>query len=529
MRHLTFFRRAAVLSSAAALALGCGAQSGDSEDRFPGGAGAGPSTGSGGTGAFGTKCPDCNALGDNEEGRAAISDDTQFAASGAGGGQLTNPSTAPACAGISNTPKRLESALGSGSSLASATLTRGLISMGKAPLPQHVRTQDLLNYFPPSFATTNTPANGDSTAPQVVVELAKRAVGGDITGATDYDLLVAVQAPTSQTNDSPDVLIVLDTTPSMSEGLERAKSAAVTLVQKLPVASQIRVRTSDSATDLRAAAGASRDELISELQQISLLEDERPFALTLDGAYADSALRPGGRVFVLTDGADDPLTIAADAIVAGANQDVVINGLAFAPPDEHGDRFFRALAWLGRGHYAFIDTDTEAESVLSQHLPAMLGTELQDVRVALSLPWHFKNVPRDTEELLELDGGSNKPQNMGPAAVGSFLYQLRTCDSTLVNTNLGDEITVTVRYRRDGSDFIELPLTLKVAELLKSPNQRVVRAAAIYTYAESLKTLDAKRLVHAMATLDSAASATGDTTLQGLSALLSQHPLLSAP
>jgi hypothetical protein len=158
----------------------------------------------------------------------------------------------------------------------------------------------------------------------------------------------------------------------------------------------------------------------------------------------------------------------------------------------------------------------------------MLNTELRDVRVALSLPWHLRNVPRETEQIIQF-GQGNKPQNLGPAAVSSFLYHLRTCDSTLVNVNASDTLTVTVRYKRDGDEFSELPLSFELSKLLAAEHQRVVRAAAIHTYAESLKTLDVLRLLYAQERLTNAVAATGDATLVGLSALLSQHPLLLQP
>ncbi len=527
-------RRHAPLLALAAL-TSCGAQEGSSDDRNNFGAGA---ASSGGAGAGGTpsKCTDCTPIGDGSEESGGYSEAEDVTAAGAAGG---SSSLDESCGLLSGKSRIIESSLGSGSSFASAELTRELLMQGIAPLPQHVRTQDLLNYYPPDFDSPMAPANGaDPNAPKIMVEMAPRSTSGGQNSPTEYDLFVAVQAPNTQLVSPPAVVVVLDTSQSMTpEGLERGKYAAASLISKLPEKTAVQVRTTDASAKLSAEPGAPRDQLLAELAAISILDGERPFAQALVDAYASGPLAQGTRVFAITDGADAPGTISSDPIAAAAeNLDVVLNSIAVGPALEepalpgagaHGDRFFRALAWIGRGHYMYLDKAEEADTVFSQHLPAMLQTELRDVRVELLLPWHFSIVRSASEQTVNF--AQTKPQNMGAGAVASFLYQLRTCDGKLP-TSSPQDITITVRYKRQDAEFIDVPIVVKLQSLFDAPNhQKLKRALAIQAYAESLKTLDKRRLADAKAKLDSAASAFPDPVLMGLSNLLAQHPLLPSP
>ncbi len=510
-------RRHAPLLALAALTA-CGAQNASSDDSTPFGAGAAPG-GAGASGGTPNKCTDCNPLGDGS-GESGGYSEQEVQTSGVAG---ASSSLDESCGLLSGKSRIIESSLGSGSSFASAELTRELLMQGIAPLPQHVRTQDLLNYYPPDFDSPVAPANGaDPNAPKIMVEMAARSTSSGQNSSTEYDLFVALQAPNNQLVSPPRVVVVLDTSRSMKDGFERGKYAAASLISKLPEKTSVLVRTTDASAMLSAEPGAPRDQLLAELAAISLLEGERPFAHALVDVYASGQLNPGTRVFAITDGADAPDTINSDPIATAANDhDVVLNSIAVGPALEHGDRFFRALAWIGRGHYMYLDKAEEADDVFSQHLSAMLQTELRDVRVELLLPWHFSIVRSASEQTVNFT--QTKPQNMGAGAVASFLYQLRTCDAQLTNSPQ-EPLTITVRYKRGDSDFIDVPVVVSLQALFDAPDhQKLKRALAIQSYAESLKTLDESRLSAAKASLDAAAP---DPVLTGLSDLLAKHPLL---
>ncbi|MEZ4219676.1 MAG: vWA domain-containing protein [Polyangiaceae bacterium] len=479
-----------------------------------------PNPGSGGEGSTGA-CTDCNEKG-GPEGSGYTEEESTGNASQAA---PTANGLADGCADMSSLARRVETNLSGDKSFASPALTRALLSQDIAPLPAHVRTQDFLNYYPPDFAKpvgTSAPS-GVSDVPELMVELAPHSKASKLDPAAQYDLLVAVRAPVLPPPSAPEVMVVLDTTPSVGEaGLERGKHAASTLIGKLPADAKIVLKTSDPALDARANGLEEREQLLADLTQVSLLGGERSFSETLEAATAEADQH--ARVFLVTDGEDDPTQLDASALAARTEKGMVVHSIAIGAPLAHGDRYFRALAWVGRGYYLYVDSDQEAESLLTAHLPGMLSSALQDVRVELLLPWYFKVVRDGSEQ--SLDFTQTKPQNIGPGATATYLFRLEVCDGNLPYTT-PDVVKVALRYNADNGESVALPADLSLDALLApNANPQLPRTLAIRDYAEALKTLDSQRLAEAKQRLDQVGATFPDPALTQLSSLLEHHPLL---
>ncbi len=427
---------------------------------------------------------------------------------------LPPPTVDAACATFNETSRVLETRLGSGTSFASPELAQAVLWQNLAPIPQLVRTQDFLNYFPPALPELkNTPE---------VPTIAARA--RQLGSGTEFDLLVVVKAPAVPAT-AQRVLVMIDDTASMG-GLDfdtplgRAKAMAAEIVTQ--------AKGSDAKLTLRTATGltlSSLDELQATTDETSL---NGAVQVTLDAA-AD--FQAGDRVFLITDGMDDVEELPRGALESAAKMGVRVNVIGTAKAKEHADRYFRAIARAGLGYYAYAGSDHGVTRTTGL-LPQMFRTALYDVAVELSLPWYFETVGPTTEALVNLEDA--RQQDLASEGTQTYLFRLRACDKDLpVNTDYHSPVKISARYKMtpDGSyETADVPV-VAFHELLQDGAEGVQRASAIFEVAEALKTLDRQRLLDAQAGLKAALAVMGgegqDPELGTLQQALALHPLVA--
>lgn len=417
------------------------------------------------------------------------------------------------CPGVSAVPRQREFTVGDPDSFASPAIALELLRAGVAPIPQLVRSQDFLNYFPPAPPYSGHPNTTDVSS----ATLQLRHLEG-----TSYDLAVSIRASDVAPPASARVVVLIDDTASMGDAaapgspLGRAKRIASRIIELAPPGVLLRTVT--------GVAIASPDDL-----QNAGLEASINLALASVISAADTApLDQHDRLFLLTDGKDDPAFLPPE-LERFPILDASLHVISVAAPLDHPDRYFRAASNLGRGHYVHAGSELEAQVVETQRLPEMLMAALRDVRLQLELPWYFEVEEPPTEALVGDEVGASPKKNLGSGASHTFLFRLTACHESAVDPSA--LLTATLSFV-DPSGLRAQVMISDVAALLLDPKSSddLLRLRAVYTAAEALKTLDRDALLSAHgAVLAAAKAGTGDPRLVDLHLQLAKHPLLAAP
>ncbi len=442
---------------------------------------------------------------------------------GGGAGGTQQPSIPAACAGLTQVDRPVTTATSDANGWASAAWAREQLLQLTSPLPLGIRTQDFLNYYFVDIAGKNNNATSGANStiePWVTVQMAPSANVPKL-----FNLMVALQAPPATSTPPRWLSIVVDTRPDMAgPALERAQATLLALAAHLSKGDHVSIVTTDHASDVQSffVSEPGAPGLQMAAQSLTLgSEGNLPDALAKAYATAQSEGAPSGadrRMLLISNGHDDPETLPADAIKSAAASGLLLASIATGPALSHGDRFMRAAAKLGRGHYLYLDSTAEAQRVFDEQASELFGIAYRDVQLDVEFPWYFTLVTSTTEATTTTNAA--EPQDLAVGGHSTFLFKLEICDTEMLA--YGGSITVTVRWKSGETVPISFPVTA-AAQL----HTELDKALAVYNYAEALKTLDKRRLEEAQKQVESARQQLpNDAQLEEIAELLVKHPAL---
>ena len=195
------------------------------------------------------------------------------------------------------------------------------------------------------------------------------------------------------------------------------------------------------------------------------------------------------RIVLVSDGGANVGITDIDLIAqhaGSADEDgIYMVGVGVGDPVAYHDNLMDTVTDVGKGASVFIASEEDAWSVFRDDFISTMDVAARDVQIRLDLPPGFEIVRTSAEEL-SADAGEVEPQHLAPNDAMVFHQQIRTCAPELVTDD--DTLAVTVSYY-DARTFEahELRHEVSFGELLAADPARLLKGAAIFTYAESLK------------------------------------------
>lgn len=431
--------------------------------------------------------------------------------------QALAPDQVAGCEQMTGHGSEVDVSVAESGGFASPAVAGELMRAEVAPIPQLLRVQDFLNYYAEPSADTGLLVPGSASAPTVLTQL--RQVAGN-----QFDLLVLVHAPSVPPPDKQHVVLIIDDTLSMGDAqdpgspLARAKQVAHAIASHLP---------SEARLSLRTVGGVSP----SSIDEVSGVDGEASITDALATVLQDPTLvlGAGDRAFLLSDGKDDPARIPATVLSELTAQGARLSAISVGAATELPDRFFRALARTGGGHFVHAGSSQEVEYVGAM-VPEMLSVALYDVSVSLQLPWHF-TLTRGAEQELTTSFDPDAATDLSSDGVQVFLFRLQTCSEELAHTSSTEPLSVVVKYKTTAWGNVEStePSSTTSPELFDAskPALEAQRLRAVMTVAEALRALDRAQLQSAKAELQEVSkSLPAQSPLVQLNEALASHPLL---
>jgi Ca-activated chloride channel family protein len=318
----------------------------------------------------------------------------------------------------------------------------------------------------------------------------------------------------------------------MGVGLARAQSALRGLASELVAGDSVQwLSVGPDATPVAfAISGPDDSPLVVAIDGLELAP-EREISVLIEAAYevAGANFDPSAlnRVLLVSDGADHPATlpsVIATRAEAGIGNEIRMSVLGTGAARENGHRTLRVASRFGRGAYRYLD-DVDAMQASAPSFDELFGVALDDVKLELSLPWYF-SVERPFLGAVVDSNTPIEPQYVAPGGTMTFLFRLIACSETAYGDVTVNAPTIEARLSwlspSDGSpgNAIESALPATLADQM--PSQELTQLLAVASYADALRTLDKKRLNHAITLLEGA-------QLSEIAQLLGNHPVLTAP
>lgn len=195
------------------------------------------------------------------------------------------------------------------------------------------------------------------------------------------------------------------------------------------------------------------------------------------------------RIVLVSDGGANAGITDIDLIAeqsGNSDQDgIYMVGVGVGEASAYHDDLMDAVTDAGKGASVFIASEDEAWSVFHDDFISTLAVAARDVQVQLDMPPGFEIVRTSAEEV-STDASEVEPQHLAPNDAMVFHQQIHTCAPELATDDA--TMTVTVRYR-DAVTFEmrEVVHQSTIGELLGADPTPLLKGAAVFAYAESLK------------------------------------------
>ncbi len=353
-----------------------------------------------------------------------------------------------------------------------------------------IRTWEFMNYY--DFAYE--PAEPDELA--LDLQLAPMDEDND----EDWLLQIAVSAPELANEDRApmNITFVLDTSGSMGgTPLEVAQQVVFAATSKLrtgDIVSLVTWNTSNSVLlenhEHQGLLDLSLYNAVAGVQATGgtdLYDGLRMGYQLANNAYSPDRIN---RVVLISDGGANVGITSLDLIAEQADDNngegIYLVGVGVGSPATYYDALMDQVTDAGKGASVFVDSTDEAWKMFSERFVSTMGVAGRDVQLELELPAGFEIVKFSGEgyspDPFEID-----PQHIAPNDTMVFYNQIRTCAPDLLEED--PVITVRVRYK-DAVTFEQKETATGAywSELLAGDTSLLAKGAAIYTYAESLKT-----------------------------------------
>lgn len=268
----------------------------------------------------------------------------------------------------------------------SYTNVRRMLNRGNLPPSDAVRVEEMLNYFP---YTDAAPTEG-KTPFAVHSELAPSPWKK---GNVLLRVALKGQALAPEAMPPANLVFLIDISGSMSseERLPLVKSSLKLLVDKLRPQDKVAIVTYANGTRvaLTPTSGSQKAEIKAVIDSLSASGGTYGAGgIQLAYAMAEQNLLPGGinRILLATDG-DFNVGITRfeslkDMVQAKHKTGVALTTLGFGVGN-YNEHLMEQLADAGNGQYAYIDTLSEGQKVLSEEMTASLAVVAADVKAQI--------------------------------------------------------------------------------------------------------------------------------------------------
>ncbi len=194
------------------------------------------------------------------------------------------------------------------------------------------------------------------------------------------------------------------------------------------------------------------------------------------------------RIVLISDGGANAGVTDQDLIAehAGSNDEDGIYMVGVGVGDAgYNDELMDRVTDIGKGASVFINSADEAQRVFGTDFLSTMAVAARDVQVRLDMPPGFEIVKFSGEEF-STNPDEVEPQHLAPNDAMVFHQSIATCAPELLDDT--SEITVTARFK-DGTTFEaqEVTRTVTFGELLAHEDALLLKGAAVFSYAESLK------------------------------------------
>lgn len=195
------------------------------------------------------------------------------------------------------------------------------------------------------------------------------------------------------------------------------------------------------------------------------------------------------RVVLISDGGANAGVTDIDLIAGGAgsqDQDgIYLVGVGVGTADSYNDELMDTVTDVGRGASLFVGDKAEAEKMFGDRFVATMQVAARDVRVRLDMPPGFEVVKASAEEI-SADPQAVEPQHLAPNDAMVFHQTLATCAPQLVDE--AASFTVSVQFV-DAKTFEPKQVVEQrlIQEAVMAASPKLLKGAAVFAYAESLK------------------------------------------
>jgi Ca-activated chloride channel homolog len=165
---------------------------------------------------------------------------------------------------------------------------------------------------------------------------------------------------------------------------------------------------------------------------------------------------------------------------------VYLVGVGVGTASSYNDTLMDTVTDLGRGAAVFVDSGEEAWKMFFDRFSEVMDIAAREVEVRLDLPPTFEIVTTSAEEV-STDRTEIEPQHIAPNDTMVFFQHIASCDPSTVSDDT--PLTVLVTWKDDRTFLpVEIERTWTFGELLGAPVRQLRRGAAIFAYAEALRT-----------------------------------------
>jgi len=354
-----------------------------------------------------------------------------------------------------------------------------------------VRTWEFLNYY--SFAYE--PA-ADPGMVALYTDLTRKE-GAD-EGEYVMQIGVASEAISNADRDPISVTLVLDTSGSMQGlAMDMLKETCAAIASSLKEGDKISMVTWDTENSTVLGgynvSGANDAMVVDKCDSLEAGGGtDLHGGLTAGYDLAQDVFQPGmiNRIVLVSDGGANAGVTDIDLIAENAGAEgedgIYMVGVGVGEAGDYNDDLMDEVTDAGKGASVFVSDAEEAWKMFGEErFVSTMGVAARDVQVRLDMPPGFEVVKFSGEEISG-DPSEVEPQHLSPSDAMVFHQEIATCAPELVDND--SEFTVTVSYL-DAKTFVqqEVSRTFTFGEMAAADHSLLLKGAAIFEYAESLK------------------------------------------
>ncbi|MFZ6181302.1 vWA domain-containing protein [Nannocystis pusilla] len=197
------------------------------------------------------------------------------------------------------------------------------------------------------------------------------------------------------------------------------------------------------------------------------------------------------RVVLVSDGGANAGVTDTGIISQGAGaqdqEGIYLVGVGVGYPDTYNDSLMDTVTDVGRGASLFIPSAEEARRMFGERFVQTMAVAARDVRVRLEMPPGFSIVKFSGEEY-SADPAAIEPQHLAPNDAMVFHQTIETCAPAEFDPN--SAFTVVAQWK-DAMTFAEreVEVSLQLGEVLAAESPMLKKGAAVFEYAEALKSV----------------------------------------